>query len=405
MTYFSPYIDATGLHIPTYNDILQKRIEDAKKIFGQDIYLGTDSADYQLISVESLGLYEALQAIQYSYNQMCPATSIGAGLSSLVQLNGLLRKSASYSTCDVLLTGNSAATITNGIVKDIAGNNWSLPSPITLVASGSPTGSFYSLTVTATCETIGAITSSIGDINSIVTPTAGWTDVENLVAATPGIAVESDSELRDRQAISVELPSETMLGGTEAAIANVSGVTRYKIYENPSSSTTYGDPDVPFEGAPTHSITCIVEGGTIADIAQAIYENRGNGCYMNGNVEQDIVDDYLNETTVRFYRPTYVDIYVDVEIQKLSGYVSSLETQMEDAIIDYINSLDISATVSPSSIIYALMALQSDQTKPVFSVSNLTIGKTESPLGSSNLSLEYNEVALGSASYISISIL
>ena len=126
MSYFAPYVDETGLHIPTYNDILEKRLNDARNIFGQDIYLGNDSADYQLIAVEALALYDAMQAVQLAYNQFCPSTAVGVGLSNLVQINGIRRLAASYSTCDVTLTGTSAATIVNGVVQDVSGYKWDL---------------------------------------------------------------------------------------------------------------------------------------------------------------------------------------------------------------------------------------------------------------------------------------
>lgn len=32
MTYFKPYVDSTGLHIPTYNDILEDMIAAMKQI-------------------------------------------------------------------------------------------------------------------------------------------------------------------------------------------------------------------------------------------------------------------------------------------------------------------------------------------------------------------------------------
>lgn len=399
-TYFAPYVDESGLHIPTYNGILNHLLDNAKKIYGQDIYLGTDSADYQMISVYSLSLYEAMQTLQYNYNQMSPNTSIGAGLSSLVRLNGLLRRSATYSTCDVVLTGTSAATITDGVVTDVSGYQWDLPTPITLQAAGSPVGTTYSLTVTATCQTIGAINAAIGDINTISTPTAGWTAVENLVAATAGTAAETDSELRERQAVSTALPSQTMLEGTIAGIISISGVTRYKAYENPTNSTTYGDPGVPFEGAPVHSITCVVEGGEIADIAQIIYENRGLGCYVNGDVETNITDDYDNITTIRFYRPTYVPIYINITIDELIGYTDDMEDEIKTAIADYINSLQIGETLVWSSVIYAAVSVMTRQAKPTFSIKSLTMGKTASPTTTDDIEMAYNEVVQGDEDYI-----
>jgi len=393
MSYFAPYVDDDGLHLPTYNDILEKRIDDAKAIFGEDIYLANDSPDYQMLANESLLLYETMQAIQYAYNQMSPVTAVGVGLSSLVQLNGLTRQAASYSTCDVTLTGTSAATITNGKVQDEAGNSWALPTPITLQAAGSPVGSTYELTVTATCETAGAVIALAGDINVIVTPTAGWTSVTNASAATVGQDAETDAELRTRQAVSVALPSQTMLAGTLAAIAALDNVTRYAIYENPTNSTSVSDPDVPFEGAPEHSITCVVEGGAIQDIAEAIYYNRGLGCYTNGDIETTIDDtEYGTSTTIRFYRPIEVPVYVRIELHQLTGYLTDTDDDIKTAIAAYINSLGIGDTLAISSVNYAALSVMVDQLKPTFSIYSISLGESPSPIGTADLTLDYNEV-------------
>ena len=393
MSYFAPYVDDDGLHLPTYNDILEKRIDDAKAIFGEDIYLANDSPDYQMLANESLLLYETMQAIQYAYNQMSPVTAVGVGLSSLVQLNGLTRQAASYSTCDVTLTGTSAATITNGKVQDEAGNLWALPTPITLQAAGSPVGSTYELTVTATCETAGAVIALAGDINVIVTPTAGWTSVTNASAATVGQDAETDAELRTRQAVSVALPSQTMLAGTLAAIAALDNVTRYAIYENPTNSTSVSDPDVPFEGAPEHSITCVVEGGAIQDIAEAIYYNRGLGCYTNGDIETTIDDiEYGTSTVIRFYRPVEVPVYIKIELHQLTGYLTDTDDDIKEAIAEYINNLGIGDTLAISSVNYAALSIMVDQLRPTFSIYSISLGESPSPIGTSDLTLDYNEV-------------
>lgn len=51
MAYFKPYIDGTGYHYPTYNDIRDDMMDRFRQIYGQDIYLGNDSQDYQMISI------------------------------------------------------------------------------------------------------------------------------------------------------------------------------------------------------------------------------------------------------------------------------------------------------------------------------------------------------------------
>ena len=92
--YFTPYIDETGLHIPTYNDIRDDMIDGAKTIFGNDIYLENDSADYQLISIFAAKCYDTLQACAIAYNSRSPITAIGSGLDAVVKINGISRKPA-----------------------------------------------------------------------------------------------------------------------------------------------------------------------------------------------------------------------------------------------------------------------------------------------------------------------
>ena len=53
MAYFAPYIDTTGIHLPTYRDIQEDLINEMKSIYGDDIYIAEDAQDYQLISAFS----------------------------------------------------------------------------------------------------------------------------------------------------------------------------------------------------------------------------------------------------------------------------------------------------------------------------------------------------------------
>jgi uncharacterized phage protein gp47/JayE len=211
MSYFAPYVDATGLHLPTYQDILDDLVASAKAIYGDDIYLEEDSADYQLLSIFALKSYDNMQALAYCYASRSPGTALGAGLDGVVKLNGIARKAAGYSTCDVVLTGTAFTQISGGKVKDASGNIWDLPATVVIGSGGT-------VTTTATCEEVGAISALPGDITEIVTPTYGWTAVNNEVAAVVGQAQETDAEVRIRQAASVALPSQALLDGTKAAI-------------------------------------------------------------------------------------------------------------------------------------------------------------------------------------------
>lgn len=360
MPYSRPYIDSSGLHVPVYDDILQDLITNVKSIYGSDIYLENDSADYQLLSIFALKVHDAMQAIQLAYNSRSPVNAAGAALDSIVKLNGIRRKTPSYSTCQVTLTGAPGTVVSNGVVQDLSGYRWRLPATVSIGPGGT-------VTVTATCETIGAINAAISDISQIVTPTSGWTSVTNAVEAIAGQPVESDSQLRGRQAISTELPSHSMFAGTVAAVANVSGVARYKGYEN---NTNVEDDD----GIPGHSIAMVVEGGDDEDIAFAIYANKSAGCGTHGTTTVPVLDPYYAVTIdISFFRPTYVDIFLSLTITPLAGYTSAIADDIKAALAEYLDTLEIGEDLTLSAL-YAVAMGVTDLKSPAFSITALTAG-------------------------------
>ncbi|KPV60712.1 phage Mu protein gp47-like protein [Paenibacillus sp. A3] len=390
MPYFAPYIDAAGLHIPAYTDIRDQLVADAKRIFGQDIYLGEDSQDYQWISAVANIIYDSFLASQAAYNSRGPGTAIGSALDVIVKLNGIKRQPAVYSTCYVTLTGTPSAMITNGVVGDTNGHNWSLTSPILLDATGRGTA-------LATCQTPGPIAARPGEIRKIVTPTYGWSSVTNAEAAKIGTYAESDAQLRARQAISTAQPSKSMLEGVKGAIAAVPGVTRFVVYENDTSVTDTN-------GLPAHSITIVVEGGEDSEIAKAIYIKKTIGCYTNGSTEVIISDAFGMPVTERFYRPTYVDIDVTVNVKKLPGYTTQTTDDMKSSIVSYINSLLIGDNLSVSSLWGAALLANEIPNKPSFSITSLTAGKHGQTQGASDITILYNEVTRGRVEYITVNV-
>lgn len=388
MAYTSPYIDSTGLVIPSYIDIRDSILEEAVNIFGPDTYLEIDSADYQLISVISLKLSDTLSAIQLAYNNRGPQTATGAGLDGVVLLNGISRKEATYSTCQVILTGTVGTTITSGAVRDANSLIWDLPSSVVIGSGGT-------VEATAVCQTIGAIEADIGEIKYIVTPTGGWTSVINSVQAVPGRSQETDASLRSRQALSVAMPSQTLLEGTAAAILAVDNVSRSVVYENDTGS-------VSTEGFPAHSITAVVEGGTDAAVAQAIFEHKGVGGYINGTTVVIIEDLYGQPNYIRFYRPDYVPIFSTVTLVKLAGWSPAMEDQIKTALAAYLNSLQLGDDVIISSLWGAVLSVMPDLKSPAFSVTSIIAGKLIGSQSASNIVLDFHEAAQGLVSNVSV---
>lgn len=385
MSYQAPQISAAGLSIPSYQDILTQLTAQFQSIYGQSVYLGNDSPDFQWISVLALMMSDTMQGIQLAVNNRSPNFAIGAALDSLVKLNGIVRKLATFSLCQVTLTGIPGSLITNGVCSDVNGNKWDLPTPVTIGAGGT-------VTVTATCETSGAINALAGQINAIFTPQAGWTSVTNPTAAVIGQPIETDAQLRLRQSLSVELPSQTLLSGTIAAIAATAGVTRYKVLENTTGATdSYGNPG--------HSVTAVVEGGADADVATAIYNNRGIGPYMNPTTTAGATTVNLTDpntgiiTPVGFCRPTYVQLYVTINAHLLSGGTSATITAIQTAITNYLNALQIGETVSFSALMAIAMNVNADLKNPVVLIEGLFLGTAASPTNSVDITMQFYQVA------------
>jgi uncharacterized phage protein gp47/JayE len=365
MAYQPPTITAAGLYVPSYLDIIQDMVAQFITIYGQGVYLAPDSAQYQELSIYAAKASDVMRLLQLVYNNRGPNFAIGAALDSIVKMNGLARKPASSSTALLTILGDSGTVIQNGVAQDKNSYSWNLPPTVTIPVSGS-------IVVTGTCQTVGAITADVNTIIYISTPTAGWRGVTNAAAAIVGLPIEADSALRARQAISAMLPSHTMLQGTIAAIAATPGVTRYNVVENPTGMEDSW-------GNPPHSITCVVEGGTDQDVANAIYFNRGLGCYMNGTTVVDVVDVYTGVITpVRFSRPTYVDFLIALTVTPGTGFTSSTMAAAKDYILAMVNNLQIGQALSISSIVAAASQVNIDPTHPVMSITD-TVTETSAP--------------------------
>ena len=407
--YVPPYIDpVAGMVIPSYASILAWRISQYQAIYPQVVYIGTDTAKYQELSIDALAAYDCNLGSQLAYNARSPLSAVGTDLDSIVKMNGIARLMASYSTAPVVVSGAPTTVITNGVVTDSQGYAWSLPSPITIPSGGS-------VIVSATCQTAGSIQAAAGTITTMSGgTTAGWTGATNPSAALPGSPTEADSQLRARQALSVAAPSLTRLAATIAAIAAVSGVTRYATGtptpdSGPGSSIENPTSSIDFWGNPPHSISMVVEGGTDLAVATAIFQKRGLGVYTNpdstaGLTSIPVTDPNTGKiTTIGFQRPTYVPIYVTMVLHGLTGYTSAVLALVQSAIVTYLNSLQIGETITFSSLYSVAQSVMPSLLNPQFSITSLFTGLSASPSGTTNISLNYYQVAQGIAANVIVS--
>jgi hypothetical protein len=95
---------------------------------------------------------------------------------------------------------------------------------------------------------------------------------------------------------------------------------------------------------------------------------------------------------------------VEIEIHALTGYVTGMADEIIEAVTDYLNGLDIGQTLTLSSVIGAALSVMENQARPTFSIYSTTIGETISPAGTSDITVEYNEVVQGIEEYVTVTL-
>lgn len=387
----SAMVSASGINAPDYQTILSKITAYFQQIYGTDAYLNPDSKDGQMVALVALAIHDANNTAIQVYTSFSPSTALTDALTRNVKINGIARKPSTNSTVDLTLTGTAGTTITNGSVKDANGIIWNLPASVAIGVGGT-------VTVTATSAVPGAVAAVIGSITQINTPTRGWTGATNSVAAAVGSDVEKDSALRIRQSQSVALPSLTPFDAVDGALANVSGVTRHKLYENDTGATDAN-------GIPGHSIAAIVEGGDVALIAQTIRGKKGQGVGTFGSTTTQVPDKYGNPHNISFSRPMNIPVYVALVLKVFTGYTTQIGEQIKQAIADYINSLTIGDDVLLSRLYSpANLGVVSSGNARYYDINSLQIGKAAGTASASNIIIAYNESATCSVANISITV-
>lgn len=388
----SATITAQGISAPGYQTILATLTGYFQQIYGSDAYLEPDSKDGQLVALVALAINDANNTAIRVYNSFSPSTGMGSALTRNVKINGISRHGATNSTVDVTLTGTTGTTIVNGSVRDTNSILWNLPASVTIGIDGT-------VLTTATCTTSGPVAAVKGAVNQINTPTRGWMSVINATAAAIGSAAETDAELRVRQGQSVALPALTPFEALDGAIANITGVTRHKLYENDTG-------EIDDNGLPAHSIAAIVDGGDATEIAQTLRKKKTLGAPTYGKTSVSLTDAHGNPVKVSFSRPIAVPIFVNIEIKAFTGYTSAVGDKIINAMVNYINSLGIGNNIyfgrlfSPANL---TTGTDKDDSQ-FYDIVSIAIGTGKTSVTTSNIVIAYDSLATCTAANISIRV-
>ncbi|WP_269914785.1 baseplate J/gp47 family protein [Acinetobacter sp. HY1485] len=360
LTTIAPQLTTSGITAPTYYEIVEYLKEQYKAIYGDDAYLENDSMDGQWIGVIARAISDCSSVCIDLYSTFSPKTATGDALSRNVAINGIQRTLPTYSTVDLIIKGIAGTVITDGYAIDQNNKQWNLPSTVTISNQG------Y-VTVTATAAQAGAILAQVNTVTKIGKPTRGWQSVNNQTTSTLGQALETDSELRQRQALSVALSSQSTLQSLESALLSLNGVYRCKIFENYTNTQDSN-------GLPAHTVCAIVQGGDSNEIATTINSKRSMGCGLFGNTTISTKNLYGIVEKISFYRPSIISIGYKIRLRAKSSYSTDINTQIKENLVDYTNQLEISDNIMLNKL-YSVVNLFGAPNSYLYDVEAITILK------------------------------
>lgn len=375
-------VDAAGIHVPTYADCLAYVQGKFRDIYGQDIYLEADSQDGQLCAIFALALTDTNNEAASVYNAFSPSTAQGAGLSSVVKINGIRRKVPTSSSVDVTIIGVVGTIITNGAVSDGA-NAWYLPAVVTIPATGQ-------IIVTATSAAAGAIEidrlaiDTANGAGNIITPTYGWQAAANLTASIPGAAVETDAQLRIRQSKSTMIAAQGVDEALVGAVLALPGVTDVRLYENDTAA-------LDGNGVPGHCISLVVTGGDDAAIASVIARLKGQGIGTYGTTIVPVTNSVGITRKIGFFRPMPVSIAYTITVKTGTGYTIDVANALKATLAAWTSGLGVGADLQVSRAYGVAYSVPGNGAYEI--MSPILVGRQGQPQAPGDVAIAFNEIA------------
>lgn len=383
----APTIGPNGISSPSLNDILQSFKASIEAIYGSDLYLEPDSQDGQFLAILAQAQFDSNMAAVAVYNSFNPQTAVGTGLDGAVKLNGISRQVPSNSTAVLTLVGVYGTIINNGKAADNANNLWDLPASVVIPASGT-------INMVGVCETAGAVQAAPNTITTIYTKVVGWQTVTNATAATAGLPVESDGELRERQKISTAMNALTTADALVARVSQLPGVGRCQIYVNDTNTTDAN-------GVPGHSFSMVVQGGDPQQIGDTIALTKDVGSGTYGSTTVIATDANGHDMPISFSILQTVPIYVQLQIHQLPDFSDASVQSIINSLVSFVNGLAIGEDVYYNWMLAA--AQLCDSTRTSFVVKSLVQGTALTSMAAADIVIAYNQAATLDPANIQIS--
>lgn len=329
-----------GFIRPTYEDLVKRRIERAKKLFGEDVNTGEKTwlgKHIRLGAYDLATAYEDMELIYLSFN---PDKATGHALDSVCVLGQIKRNPAIRASYIVRFTGNPKMVVPAGfLVATVDNVVFHTLYDMTLDDAGE--GS-----VEVLCTEAGVVGNvGAGSINSIVNPAVGVDAVDGVAQNIVGEEAESDASLRKRLKIALKGVGSATREAIMGAVMRVGGVKGCDLVENDTD-------EVDEENRPPRSfeVYALAPKEQAQEIAEAIFSKKPVGIKTAGSEERVVTDKGGHEHKVKFSWVKEKPIFAKLFVMKGQTFTATGQTEIKNNLSEKIAQLASGADVVLSSL-------------------------------------------------------
>lgn len=367
-----------GYERPTYDELLERQIERAKLLFGNDIDTSNNSILGKYIRLNVDDLAEVHEIAELVYFSAYPNTATGVSLDRICPLVNIARNPATYAKHNVRFVGTAGEYVPEAFEVSTADGTllFHLYDSLLIGEDGTVDG-------VVECETAGAVGNvGLGKIDTIVNPDANVESIVHLGIAAYGEEAETDTALRARFGMTISGAGSGTDTAIKGAILRVPLVDGAVVIENDSDETV--------DGIPPHSFKCYVLCPESQDalVAEAILNKKPMGIKPVGDVSVDVVDGNGITRKIAFSRTAQKNIYIKMSISINPYFNADGVEQIKAAICEHINNLKNDDDVFLSSIYGCVYRADG-----VVNVSSLTMSTNGSTYNTSDITVGIGEVA------------
>ena len=326
-------LTTSGLETQTQEEIVAELSAKIRATFGNNTNTNPSSIMGQLINIVSEFRALDQQVLLSVYRSFDPNSAIGVALDRLAALTGSVRKGATRSVVEGLLTFSGAGTVNDGDIIENAdtGSQWqAFGGPYVAAGPGDIPASFESVD-------FGPVLANAGTTWNLVTIVPNLVGFANPVDdAALGRTQETDPDFRVRR--QVELYSQNVggLAAIRSTVSRVEGVETVRVYHNPQTQPVDAD------GIPFKAFNVVVEtqptpppAALQQSIADAIFSATGAGGEAFGTDYNLTVTDVEGnpQPNIRFDLVDQVPIFVNITASTI-GTEQPISTNLGQVIAD-----------------------------------------------------------------------